>query len=69
MDNRDVACANGTSAEEARLGINRIIEEYRILLKNIDSSINEHETEIAALKAQRERLLKLIPKNQPITLR
>jgi hypothetical protein len=65
----DNSSVNLVDAEEARKEINVIIEKYRTLLKGIDSSINEHEKELAALKVQRERLLKLIPKNQPITLR
>ena len=60
---------NLATAEEARKEINAIIEQYRTLLKGIDSSIDFHEKELAALRAQRDRLLKLIPKNQPITLR
>ena len=57
---------NLATAEEARESINDLIKQYRSLIESINNSIAEHEREIAALKEQKQRLIKLIPNNQPL---
>lgn len=66
MDNRDNGCVKLVDAEEARNGINSLIEQYRQLLESIDNAIKEHEKELAELRTQRDRLVTLIPRNQPL---
>jgi hypothetical protein len=66
MTTIDNKSGNLATAEEARIHINGIIEQYRALIKDINAAIDAHEAEILALKEQKQRLVSLIPNNQPI---
>ena len=62
----DNARGNPTTAEEVGNAINAIILNYRATLEAINASIRVHEDELKALREQKDRLIKLIPQNQPL---
>jgi hypothetical protein len=63
MDTIDNICVKLADAEEARKKIDTLFAQYRNLIKSIDVVIEQHELEITKLKAQRERLIKFLPRN------